>query len=100
VAVAYIHTYTVSDCVYHVLVCVCTLFAHTHTRVCNDTFEWQSMPCQESANRECEMIDFSTPCAPGRYRGNHTKNKDSECLMCQYQDTTYQGSHLHESVTP
>ena len=81
----------------------CQTFSQTvcdACRVCNDTFEWQSMPCQESANRECELIDFSTPCAPGRYRGNHTKNKDSECLLCQYQDTTYQGSHLHEAVTP
>jgi hypothetical protein len=67
--------------------------------VCNYTVEWQSVSCQETVNRECEPIDFTTPCATGSYRGNHTRTKNSECLPCSYQDTPYQASHLHEAVT-
>jgi hypothetical protein len=81
----------------------CQTFSQTvcaSCRVCNFTLEWQSVPCQETVDRECELVDFATPCAPGSYRGNHTRTKNSECLPCRYEDTVYQGSHLHEAVTP
>ncbi|NBW88313.1 MAG: hypothetical protein EBR51_00090 [Gammaproteobacteria bacterium] len=80
----------------------CQRFAQTvcaSCRVCNFSVEWQSVPCQETVNRECEPIDFETPCAVGSYRGNHTRTKNSECVPCRYEDTPYQGSHLHEAVT-
>jgi hypothetical protein len=67
--------------------------------LCNYTVQWQSTACQELANRECAAIDFLAPCAVGSYRGNHTETKDSECLLCAYEDAAYQGSRLHEATT-
>jgi hypothetical protein len=68
-------------------------------RLCNYTREWQSTACQETVNSECAAIDFSTPCAIGAYRCNHTTTKNSECLPCACEDTAYQASVLHEAAT-
>ena len=69
--------------------------------VCDYTQQWHdpAYPCTEQYDRECLPINFERVCPVGEYAGNHTIDKDSECLPCQYHDIYYQGARLHEAST-
>jgi len=62
-------------------------------------FEWQA--CQVSQDQWCQAFKTSSAtCAASFYRGVHTREKDSECQPCLYNDTRLNGQSLHSARTP
>ena len=67
---------------------------------CDYGHEFQTLACLPGHNRQC--VAFSTDsstCAVGQYRGGHTRESDSLCLPCLFNDTRLHGQSLHSAST-